>query len=153
MLKSAVWEKVTLANLIHVTNSCQRALSTTFRTRTGIMTNPIMTEYLNDSGSVKVTFDAVAGKLQSELIDIIENSREVNEYELIVYKYVFITELGIPLFEDLGGEIDDDSFIIYVIPDALKLDLLRRLDDALDRFEVTFMPNSYNLLKLRFKLM
>ena len=99
-----------------------------------------------------MTFDTVASKLQTELIDIIENAKEVNEYELIVFKYLFISELNIPLLEDLGIEIVDDSFILYVIPDGLKLNLLRDLADAFDRFEVTFMSNSYNILKLKFRL-
>lgn len=99
-----------------------------------------------------MTFDTVASKLQDELADIIENAKEVNEYELIVFKYVFISELNIPLLEDLGVEIVDDSFILYVIPDGLELNLLRDLADAFDRFDVTFMPNSYNILKLKFRL-
>ena len=99
-----------------------------------------------------MTFDVMASKIQSELIDIIKNGNEVNEYELIFYKYIFISELNIPLLEDLGVEIMDDSFILYIIPDDLELSLLRKLDDAFDRFNVTFMPNSYNILKLRFKL-
>ena len=37
-----------------------------------------------------MTFDEVASKLQCELADIIMNRKEVNEYELIVYKYLFI---------------------------------------------------------------
>lgn len=99
-----------------------------------------------------MTFDTVASKLQDELADIIENAKEVNEYELIVFKYVFISELNIPLLEDLGVEIVDDSFILYVIPDGLELNLLRDLADAFDRFDATFMPNSYNILKLKFRL-
>lgn len=97
------------------------------------------------------TFDVMARKLQSEFADIIENNKEVNDYELIVYKYMFISELEIPLFEDLGVEIDEDSFILYIIPDDLEFGLLRKLDDNFDKFEVSFMPNSYNLIKLRFK--
>lgn len=97
------------------------------------------------------TFDVVARKLQSEFADIIENNKEVNDYELIVYKYMFISELEIPLFEDLGVKIDEDSFILYIIPDDLEFGLLRKLDDNFDKFEVSFMPNSYNLIKLRFK--
>ncbi len=39
-----------------------------------------------------MTFEqAVARKLKEELTDIINNGKDVNEYELIVYKYVFIT--------------------------------------------------------------
>lgn len=99
-----------------------------------------------------MTFEVVVRKLQSELIDIIENGKQVNEYELIVYKYVFISELGMPLVEDLDVEIDDDSFMIHVIPDGLEFNHLRRLADSFDRFNVTFMPNSYNVIKLKFKL-
>lgn len=99
-----------------------------------------------------MTFEVVVRKLQSELIDIIENGKQVNEYELIVYKYVFISELGMPLVEDLDVEIDDDSFMIHVIPDGLEFDHLRRLADSFDRFNVTFMPNPYNVIKLKFKL-
>lgn len=98
-----------------------------------------------------MTFENVASKLQEELFEIIQSNKEINDYELIVYKYVFITELGIPLFEDIGIEICDDSFILYIIPDNLEFGLLRKLDDAFDRFRVTFMPNNYNILKLRFR--
>ena len=99
-----------------------------------------------------MTFNVIAGKLQEDLIDIIKSGKDVNEYELIVYKYVFITELGMPVHEELGVEIDDDSFILYIIPDDLKFTSLANLVEAFDKFEVTFMPNSYNILKLNFKL-
>lgn len=99
-----------------------------------------------------MTFEAMAGKLQEELIGAIQSESDINDYELIVYKYVFITELGIPLFEDLGIEICEDSFILYIIPDDLEFALIRDLVDAFDRFHVTFMPNSLNIIKLRFKL-
>ena len=99
-----------------------------------------------------MNFPEIASKLQDELIDIIESGKEVNEYELIVYKYLFISELKIPVHEELGVEITEDSFILYVIPDDLKLSRLSRLDDAFDRFTVTFLPNAYNILKLNFKL-
>jgi hypothetical protein len=99
-----------------------------------------------------MTFEVIASKLQDELIDIIESGMEVNDYEIIVYKYVFISELKIPLFEDLGVEITEDSFILYIIPDDLKFNLLRDLADAFDRFDITFMPNSYNVVKLKFRL-
>ncbi|MBE6501022.1 MAG: hypothetical protein E7Z79_01115 [Methanobrevibacter thaueri] len=99
-----------------------------------------------------MTFERIASKLQEELIEIIKSNKELNDYEIIVYKYVFISELGIPLLEDLGVEITEDSFILYIIPDDLEFDLLRNLDDAFDRFEITFLPNSYNILKLKFKL-
>ncbi len=94
----------------------------------------------------------VASKLQDELIDALKNNKELNEYELIVFKYVFISELNVPLLEDFGVEIVDDSFILYVIPDDLELNLLRKLDDAFDRFDVSFMSNSYNVIKLKFRL-
>lgn len=65
---------------------------------------------------------------------------------------MFISELKIPLLEDLGVEITEDSFILYIIPDSLELDILRKLDDVFDKFKVSFMPNDYNILKLRFLL-
>ena len=99
-----------------------------------------------------MTFKAVSSKLQDELVDILKSEKAVNDYELIVYKYVFISELGIPLFEDLGVEINDDSFVLYIIPDDLQFAQLRDLDDAFDKFTITFLPNSYNLLKLKFRL-
>ena len=99
-----------------------------------------------------MTFEAVAVKIQDELADIIKSKKELNEYELIVYKYVFISELEIPLLEDLGVEITEDSFILYVVPDDLEFEMLRKLDDNFNRFEISFLPNSYNILKLRFKL-
>ena len=99
-----------------------------------------------------MTFDVIASKLQSELVDIIKNNKEVNDYELIVYKYVFISELKIPLFEELGVEVTEDSFILYIIPDDLEFEVIRRLDDAFDLFTLTFMPNDYNLIKMKFEL-
>ena len=101
---------------------------------------------------IKITFEAIALKLQEELADIIKNNKEVNDYELIVYKYVFISELKVPLLEDLGIEIEEDFFVLYIIPDDLEFDLLRKLDDVFDKFKVTFMPNDYNILKLKFTL-
>ena len=83
---------------------------------------------------------------------IIENNIDVNDYQLIMYKYIFTSELKIPLLDDLGVEIAENSFILYIIPDDLELSLLRKLDDAFDRFEASFMPNPYNLLKLKFAL-
>ena len=99
-----------------------------------------------------MTFNAIASKLQDELADIIKSEKEVNDYELIVYKYVFISELNVPLFEELEVEINEDSFVLHIIPDDLEFDLLRDLDDAFDKFTITFLPNSYNLLKLNFRL-
>ena len=99
-----------------------------------------------------MTFELVAAKLQNELAEVIRSGKDLNDYELIVYKYVFISELKIPLWEDLGFEIEDNSFILYIIPDDLKFTLLRDLADAFDRFDVTFMANPYGLIKLRFML-
>ena len=107
---------------------------------------------IQESLGVMMTFDEVASKLQCELADIIMNRKEVNEYELIVYKYLFITELKIPVHEDLGVEIVEDSFVLYLIPDGLEFGVIRRLDDAFDRFRITFMPNDYGLVKLKFEL-
>lgn len=98
------------------------------------------------------TFEAIASKLQEELIDVIENDRQVNDYELIVYKYIFISELGVPLLEDLGVEIIEDGFILYIIPDNLDFKLLRKLDDEFDRFRLFFAPNDFQLIKLKFLL-
>ena len=53
-----------------------------------------------------------------------------------------------PVHEELGVEISEDSFILYIIPDDLKFTSLANLVEAFDKFEVTFMPNSYNFLKL-----
>ena len=69
-----------------------------------------------------------------------------------MYKYLFISELKVPLQEDLGIQIEEDSFILYIIPDDLRLSLLRKIDDVFDKFNVTFMPNPYNLIKLKFSL-
>ena len=90
--------------------------------------------------------------MQDELTGIIENNIEVNDYQLIMYKYIFTSELKIPLLDDLGVEIAEDSFILYIIPDDLELCVLRKLDDAFDKFKASFMPNPYNLIKLKFAL-
>ena len=90
--------------------------------------------------------------MQDELAGIIENNIEVNDYQLIMYKYIFTSELKIPLLDDLGVEIAEDSFILYIIPDDLELSVLRKLDDVFDKFKVSFMPNPYNILKLKFAL-
>ena len=65
---------------------------------------------------------------------------------------MFISELKIPLLEDLGVEITEDSFILYIIPDDLKFSVLRKLDDVFDKFTLSFMPNKYNIIKLKFSL-
>lgn len=98
------------------------------------------------------TFDAIASKLQDDLANVILGKKQINEYELIVYKYVFISELKMPLFEEMEIEITSDSFILHLIPDDLQFTQLRKLDEAFDRFKISFLPNSYNLLKLNFKL-
>lgn len=90
--------------------------------------------------------------MQDELADIIKNNLEVNDYQLIMYKYIFISELKVPLLEDWGIEITEESFVLYIVPDDLKFDLLRDLDDVFDRFELSFASNNYNIIKLRFKL-
>lgn len=86
------------------------------------------------------------------MASVIQNKKQINEYELIVYKYMFISELGMPLFDEKEIEIDSDSFTVHMIPDALEFDRLRKLDDAFYRFDLIFMPNVYNLLKIRFNL-
>lgn len=88
--------------------------------------------------------------MQDELIESIADNRQLNDYELIVYKYVFSSELGVPIVDDLNFEIKENSFFINVIPDDLELDLLRKLDDVFDKFKVTFAPNPYNVIKLKF---
>ena len=98
------------------------------------------------------TYSNIAFKLQNDLIDIITKKQEVNEYELIVFKYLFISELKIPLLEDFGVEINENSFSLYIIPDNLDFNVLRKLDDAFDKFQLQFMPNPYNILKLQFNL-
>ena len=98
------------------------------------------------------TFEVITSKLQEELLDIIQNYVEVNDYQKIMYKYIFITELEIPLLEDIGIEINEDSFILYIIPDDLDFDVLKKLDSAFDKFKLSFMPNKLNVLKLRFHL-
>lgn len=98
------------------------------------------------------TFEVISAKLQKDLVEIIKNNKEINDYELIVYKYIFISELKIPLLEDFGVEITEDSFILFIVPDNLEFKLLRKLDDAFDKFELSFMPNKYNIIKLKFKL-
>lgn len=94
----------------------------------------------------------VSFKLQEELAEIISTGKEVNDYELIVYKYMFISELKIPLLEDLDVKISEDSFILHLIPDDLEFSVLRKLDDSFDRFDICFMPNDYGLIKLKFVL-
>ena len=86
-------------------------------------------------------------------MEIIKNSDEINEYGLIVYKYVFLNELNIPLLEDLGIKINDDSFDLYIVPDDLDFNILRMLDDTFDKFKLKFKSNPYNIIKLRFTLM
>ena len=97
-----------------------------------------------------ITFEQIASKLQDELAEIISANKDVSDYELIVYKYVFLSELGLPVFEDVDFQIDGDSFMIHIIPDDLEFSLLRKLDDAFDRFSLSFMPNPYNVIKLKF---
>lgn len=99
-----------------------------------------------------MTFKAIAAKLQDELAEIIKSGTEINEYELIVYKYVFISELKIPVHEELGIRVTDDAFVLHVIPDDLEFCLLEKLVNAFDRFEARFKANEYNIIKLEFVL-
>ena len=98
------------------------------------------------------TFEVITSKLQEELSDIIQNHVEVNDYQKIMYKYIFITELEIPLLEDIGIEINEDSFILYIIPDDLDFDVLKKLELAFDKFKLSFMSNKLNVLRLCFHL-
>jgi len=134
--------------MIHVLNLPLTVALIVFKIQTNIMINSINYRYLK---GFNMTFKAIASKLQEELIGVIE-SQEINDYELIVFKYVFISELKIPVHEELGVKITEDSFILYIIPDDLEFSMLRKLDDAFDRFSISFLPNSYNILKLKFKL-
>ena len=99
-----------------------------------------------------MTFEAISTKLQDELTEIIQSDAEVNEYELIVFKYVFISELKIPLLEDFGIEITEDSFVLYIIPEDLEFSLLEKLVNAFDKFKARFKANNYNIIKLEFVL-
>ena len=98
------------------------------------------------------TFEVITSKLQDELSDIIKNHVEVNDYQIIMYKYILITELEIPLLEDIGIEINEDSFILYIIPVDLDFGVLKKLELAFDKFKLSFMANKLNVLKLRFRL-
>lgn len=97
-----------------------------------------------------MTFDVIASKIQDELAEIISNGDEVNDYGLIVYKYVFISELKIPVHEDLGIKIKENSFVLHIIPDDLEFELLENLVNAFDKFKVKFKANDYNIIKLEF---
>lgn len=97
-----------------------------------------------------MTFDVIASKIQDELAEIISNGDEVNDYGLIVYKYVFISELKIPVHEDLGIKIKENSFVLHIIPDDLEFELLENLVNAFDKFKAKFKANDYNIIKLEF---
>lgn len=99
-----------------------------------------------------MTFEAISAKLQDELAEIIKSGADVNDYELIVFKYVFISELKIPLLEDFGIEITEDSFVLYIIPKNLEFGLLEKLVNAFDKFKARFKANNYNIIKLEFVL-
>ena len=104
----------------------------------------------DESDKIVMTYKNVSD--DHSILGTKEVNIEVNDYQLIMYKYLFISELKVPLLEDLGVEIREDSFILYIIPDDLEFKLLRYLDDAFDKFEISFEPNDYNIIKLRFKL-
>lgn len=97
-----------------------------------------------------MTFDVIASKIQDELAEIISNGDEVNDYGLIVYKYVFISELKIPVHEDLGIKIKENSFVLHIIPDDLEFELLENLVNVFDKFKAKFKANDYNIIKLEF---
>ena len=99
-----------------------------------------------------MTFKNIAIKLQDELAEIIRSGVEVNDYQLIVYKYVFISELKIPVHEELGIKISEDSFMLFIIPDDLEFGLLEKLVSAFDKFEAKFKANNYNVIELEFVL-
>ena len=81
-----------------------------------------------------------------------KSDAEVNDYELIVYKYLFITELNVPVHEELGIRVTEKSFVLYIIPDDLEFGILENLVNTFDRFEAIFKANSYNIIKLEFVL-
>lgn len=97
-----------------------------------------------------MTFDVIASKIQDELAEIISNGDEVNDYGLIVYKYVFISELKIQVHEDLGIKIKENSFVLHIIPDDLEFELLENLVNVFDKFKAKFKANDYNIIKLEF---
>lgn len=96
----------------------------------------------------------IVSKLQKDLLEIIQNNYDTNEYELLVYKYVFSNELNILLsYDEPFLEINEDSFDLYVIPDNLSLNHLRLIDDLFDKFELTLQTDERpNILKIKFEV-
>ena len=86
-------------------------------------------------------------KNSNDIIELISNNMRVD------FKEHFLNELNIPLLEDLGIKINDDSFDLYIVPDDLDFNILRMLDDTFDKFKLKFKSNPYNIIKLRFTLM
>ena len=106
--------------------------------------------YIYFLGGVRIsdeTFEMMASKLQDELLEIIENHYELNDYELIMYKYVFTSQLN--LNEVRLFEIDEDSFTLTIVPENLEFKYLRQVDDAFDKFELILLPDQFVKIKFR----
>ena len=103
-------------------------------------------------GGIKITEDTfiqVANQLQKDLIDIIEEDIELDDYKVILYNYLFTKELDFPV---LHIERDNNYFIIHVLPDDLSISDLASINEVFDRFNIMFLPNSENLIRLKFIL-
>lgn len=79
---------------------------------------------------------------------MIQSGRGIDDYEIILYTHLFTHELDFP---SLHIEIKEDSFILHVLPDDLKVSHLKIIDDLFDKFELVFLKNSRkNLLRIKF---
>ena len=83
------------------------------------------------------------------MIDVIDKDIEIDDYKIILYNHLFTHELDLPV---LHFEKDENSFVIYILPDDLELKHLRLIDDAFDEFELVFMPIQNKLIRLKFIL-
>ena len=104
--------------------------------------------YYGGIAITKETFSQVAETLQNELIDLVKIGNKLDDYQIILYNYLFTKELDFPT---LHIEIKENHFILYVVPDDLSVKHLRLIDDTFDKFELTFLENSQeNSIRLKF---
>lgn len=86
--------------------------------------------------------------MQKELSALVKTGDDLDDYQVILYNYLFTTELSFPI---MHIEIKENSFILHVVPDDLKVKQIRLIDDAFDKFELVFLSNSpEKLMRLKF---
>ena len=83
------------------------------------------------------------------MIEVIKTDADIDDIKEVLYNHLFTHELDLPV---LHFEKDDNSFILEVLPDDLKLNHLTEIDEIFDKFEIVFMPSKDTMIRLKFIL-